>query len=773
MKTNRKNIPISIPIFDLTMKGLLTILIFLLCCQASGHSQIPIRYINQDHLAKTWDEAIPLGNGRLGTLIWNKADKIRFALDNSQLWDERPMKGLHGPHFSYKWVEEKWKADQYDSVQRALDYPYDHEPAPTKIPGAAIELPISLLGTKQTISLDLYTASATIIGDNGTSIQSFVDAKQTKGWIRIKNIQQDLDPSLLMPPYQNNINTVGDVVGGDDLGRLGYPRAQQDSGIDHKTFLQKGWGNFSYRSTIVWKRKANDLELVWTIETSKNKNGPALNIIQLRQSLEQGYDLAFKKHQDWWAMHWEKSSIDIPDSTLMRQWYLTRYFMGSASRKGGSPISLQAIWTADNGKIAPWKGDYHHDLNTELSYWPFYTANDLEGASVFIDHLEKNKLTYEKYTRDYFNATGINVPGVTTLKGKEMGGWIQYALSPTTSSWLAFHYDQQWKYSGDRTFLQNKAYPWFKSVAEFLEKITYTDSNGIRQLPISSSPEFYDNDARAWFQQTTNFDLALMRYVFVRAADMAMILGKTTEAKHWESILTPFPSLALSKSGGLALAPKQDYAFSHRHFSHLMAIYPLGLLNKDHDRFIIERSMRELDSIGSKGWVGYSFAWQGNLYARLGEGDKAAKALRIFSEAFCLPYNGFHVNGDQSGKGYASATYRPFTLEGNFAFASGLQEMLIQSFTGYIEIMPAIPSDWRDLQFKNFRTEGGFLIDAIRKQGKMIQVKIKASDKAALRIKLEGKWKWRINGEVLSPMHNNGFFTAKFKKGSAILLTRE
>ena len=172
-------------------------------------------------------------------------------------------------------------------------------------------------------------------------------------------------------------------------------------------------------------------------------------------------------------------------------------------------------------------------------------------------------------------------------------------------------------------------------------------------------------------------------------------------------------------------AKDHPYNESHRHFSHLMAIHPLGLIkweDGDKSREIISQSLKQLDSIGPSQWVGYSYAWQGNLKARAHDGEGAAKALKIFAEAFCLP-NSFHVNGDQSGKGYANARYRPFTLEGNFAFASGILEMLIQSHAGYIEILPAIPKAWKDVSFYQLRTEGAFLVSADMKDGKITSIK--------------------------------------------------
>lgn len=750
------------------MKFLYIFLISFLGLIEASYSQIPVRYIHATDLAKRWDEGMPLGNGLLGALVWNKNGQIRFALDQAELWDERPMKDLHGPHFSYQWVEENWKAGTYKKVQEALDHPYDREPAPTKIPGAAIEIPHSIIGSNPEVKLDLFTASVEIKGKNGVELISFVDANQPVGWIKINNLSTPFSASLIIPPYQNKVQSIGDVVGGDDLGRLGYAKALIDSNSNFKSFLQKGWGAFSYRSTMQWNKRGNEVTIIWTIQSNDQNQSPSLDTISLSKLLNKGFDDAFKQHQVWWNNHWKKSALQVPDTILQKQWYITRYLMGAASRKNAPPISLQAVWTADNGKIAPWKGDFHHDLNTELSYWPFYSANDLAGASVFIDHLEKNKATYKAYTKSYFKSNGLNVPGVTTLKGTEMGGWIQYALSPTISSWLAHHYDQQWKYSMDKNFLRNTAYPWFKEVAIFLEEITRINAGGFRQLPLSSSPEFHDNSAQAWFKQTTNYDLALMKYVVSRASSLAKLLGKTSEADRWNNLAKSFPELSVSSRGGLAVAPSVPYDFSHRHFSHLMAIYPLGLLKKETHLNLIKQSLRELDSIGSSGWVGYSFAWQGNLYAHLGDGEKAANALRIFSEAFCLPNNGFHVNGDQSGKGYANATYRPFTLEGNFAFASGLQDMLIQSHAGFIEIMPAIPTDWKNCSFKQLRTEGAFLVSAEKVEGSLKTILVKANATGPLKIKLDSNWKWKATGGLQSPQLKNGFFTAVVSKGTSI-----
>ncbi len=151
----------------------------------------------------------------------------------------------------------------------------------------------------------------------------------------------------------------------------------------------------------------------------------------------------------------------MPDNQLEKQYYLEMYKFGCVARSNTPPISLQAIWTADNGNLPPWKGDYHHDLNTQLSYWPGYTGNHLDLTASYTNWLWEIKEVNKKWTKHYFGVDGLNVPGVTTISGKEMGGWIQYSMSPTTATWIAQHFYWQWKYGMDNKFLKERAGPYF------------------------------------------------------------------------------------------------------------------------------------------------------------------------------------------------------------------------------------------------------------------------------------------------------------------------
>lgn len=687
-----------------------------------------------------WDEGLPLGNGLIGELIWQKEDKLRFSLDHAELWDMRPMKELHTPGFNYKWVKEQVLANNYAAVQKIGDKPYDREPAPSKIPGAALEFDVKDWGEVKQATLNIEKAEATINWQNGVKMTSFVHAKQNIGYFRFENINK-LNVKLLAPKYEGSSgNTDGGPVAGDDLGRLGYKHGEVIQSGQSYRYIQQGWEGFYYEVCMTWKKiNSKTIEGAWAI-SAHYPNKPKLEANKIVASAP-SYKTAWQAHQTWWASFWAKSSLSVPDPVLEKQYYLEMYKFGSAARSNTPPISLQAVWTADNGRIPPWKGDFHHDLNTQLSYWPSYSANHLEEGIGYLNHLDQNRKQYKKYTKWFFGSDGLNVPGVTNLLGEEMGGWIQYSLSPTVSAWLAQHYYLHWRYSMDKVFLKTRAYPWFKDVAKHLEEITYIEKNGHRQLPLSSSPEINNNSKSAWFLDNTNYDLALMRFLFAKASELALELNLPSEAEYYTKILNQFQAYHLSDNKEMKFSKYLPYNESHRHFSHLMAIHPLGEIRWENgavDQEIIMNSLKLLNKVGPASWCGYSYAWEGNLKARAKDGDGAAAALTDFATAFCST-NSFHLNGDQTKSGKSNFTYRPFTLEGNFAYAAGIQEMLLQSYAGQIEVFPAIPQKWIQASFENLRAEGAFLVSSKKIKGSVASIEIISVKGGKVKVKLPFK----------------------------------
>lgn len=708
--------------------------VFALSC-LFGCSKLEVQPSDSDlvfnDLAAVWDEAMPLGNATVGELVWQKGDNLRLSLDRIDLWDMRPIEAFKGEDYTFEWVKNQVRKGDYDPVVDKFEKKA-YLAVPSKIPGAALEIDISSWGPVKENRLYLDNALCEVLWENGASMKTFVQADGDVGWMVFENVPESFDIQLVPPEYQvKGAKEAG--LGSSSLALLGYPQGEVKREGNSVTYHQQGWKDYFYDVAVDWKRAGGKVIAVWSVTSSISGKKAASEV---DKALAEGPKKAYKRHMGYWEPYWEGSSVNVPDATIQHQYDREMYKFGSATRKDSYPISLQSVWTADDGFLPPWKGDYHNDLNTQLSYWPAYIGNHLDEGLGYLNTLWNQVGKYKEFTRVFFGKDGLAVPGYCTLGGDAMAGWVQYGFSPTTSAWLGQHFYLHWKYSADNEFLKERAYPFLRDVALFLEQETELRPDGIRTFEYSASPEINDNRIDAFFTDITNYDLALTKFAFVAAAEMADSLGLTEDSARWKTDFGQLPDYAIDDDGGLAIAPGHSYNMSHRHFSHAMAIHPLGLLdihNGQEEKAIIDATLSRLHANGPDWWCGYSYSWLANMEARAGHGEEAAEALRTFAGCFVLR-NSFHANGDQTKSGKSNYTYRPFTLEGNFAYASGLQEMLLQSQTGVIEVFPAIPADWKDISFNHLRAMGAFLVSAELKDGKVVSLNVYSEKGGTLRI---------------------------------------
>ncbi len=678
-----------------------------------------------------WDEAIPLGNGMLGALVWGDGFPLKVSLDRADLWDLTPVPEFESADYHYDIMRRWHREGRHNDLIRVYEAPYNR-PAPTKIPAGRIELTLPAGTQFLDTSLTLATALASVRFTNGIEAQVFLHAEKPVGMIKLtahSTTRPKAQPQLVPPPFAGHVkNAASGGIGAGDLTQLGYPPPVQSSGPTWQSFTQKGARGFHFAAYLAWREQDGKWIAAWSVASSfENPNPLQLARVRVEAALSKGFEAMHQSHSDWWSRYWSRSSVHLPNPVIERQWYLEQYKFGAASRRGAPPITLQGPWTADDGQLPPWKGDYHHDLNTQLSYWPCYSGNHLEEGLSYLDWLWNTRSNCVAWTKRFFGRPGLNVPMTSDLGNSQIGGWRQYTHSATTAAWLSQHFYWHWKFSGDRTFLRNRAWPYLREASIFLDAITSDrDSLGRRTLPLSASPEIHDNRPQAWFKDLTNYDLALIRWLWLSTAELAHELKLPSQELRWKTALAELPPFALAEDGRLLVAPSEPLKESHRHFSHLMAIHPLGLIDSiqgPEARRTIDASLRDLDRLGSDFWCGYSFAWLANMAAWAQDGTKAEKALEVFSTAFTLR-NSFHCNGDQSSKGYSKFRYRPFTLEGNFAAAAGVQEMLLQSHRGRIEVFPAVPSSWNDVAFHTLRAQGAFLVSATRRNGRTQSIEI-------------------------------------------------
>ena len=313
----------------------------------------------------------PLGNGMLGALIWQKNDKLRFSLDRADLWDERPA--IDFSKFNFKWVQQQVAKKQYDTVQKLGDVPYEAFPYPTKLPAGAIEFDITSFEKSKRSMLDVEHALCKVEWESGIELETYVCANAGFGVFTFKNISKNIVANIIAPPYRTNRKGgTGNSVEGQGLERLGYQQGDILKGKNFLQYTQPITNGDVYVITVKWKEQGNEVKGIWYINKAR------ANV--KTQDATAFADTSFARHCLWWKNFWNKSSVSIPDKQLEKQYYLELYKLGCVARKGAPAITLQAIWTADNGNLPPWKGDFHNDLNTQLSYWPFLYLQPLAGS---------------------------------------------------------------------------------------------------------------------------------------------------------------------------------------------------------------------------------------------------------------------------------------------------------------------------------------------------------------------------------------------------------
>jgi len=667
---------------------------------------------------KTWDEAIPLGNGLTGGLLWGSESTINLSLDRGDLWDERLPDIYHEDNWNYDTIRKLKAVGNQAEISRLFDEPYNRVPYPTKLPGGRLVLHLDESQQAKAFELDMRRALGRVRLSTGR-LECFFSAAEPVAMIRVSG-----------PPLTYQFLRPG------GLDKLGYKPAEFGEADGMTWMVQEAALGLKYAVVVASKRVGDETQLAVAITSNREGNDPlAVGKQRVTTALDAGFDTLLAAHLKWWDDFWSISSVTIPDLRLARHYNLAKYFYGAASRPDAPPIPLQGLWTRDDGNLPPWKGDYHHDLNTQMTYLAYHTAGLVDAGLSFINYNWDLLPAYRKFARDFYGVEGAAMPGVATLAGKPTAGWSQYALSPTNALWVGQSFYLHWRYTMDREFLRTRAYPWLSETATGIVNLL-EEKDGKLYLPLSSSPEIHNNSLRAWLEPNSNYDLSLMQWTFDVLAEMAEELGRTEDARRWREVRAKLDDLLVDDENVLMFAKGEPFNVSHRHHSHAMAIHPLGTLHvegSDRDRAVIAATLDRMEEKGTQAWTGYSFSWFSCVLARAGRAEEALKYLVDYERAFTLR-NGFHVNGDQIGAGLSRFRYRPFTLEGNFLAMEAVHEMLLQSWGGRVRIFPAVSAKWTEVSFENLRAQGGFRVSAVRKGGKTVRVTIASAVDGPLRL---------------------------------------
>ncbi|KAB2660025.1 MAG: hypothetical protein DVB31_14865, partial [Verrucomicrobia bacterium] len=306
----------------------------------------------------TWDEALPLGNGVLGGLVWGDGHPLRISLDRTDLWDLTPVPEFHSPDYGHATMLRWHEAGRHKDLVRLYEAPYER-PAPTKIPAGRIELELPPDAVFRDTSLSLADATARVRFAGGLQVHVFVHAEMPLGILRVEGARgRGIRPRLVAPPFGGKVTQAAHGgIGAGDLAQLGYPAPDVAAGDHWQSFAQTGARGFRFAAYLEWREAGGEWWAAWSVASSLEGNDPPERARRrVRAALDAGLAELHRSHREWWNGYWDKSSVRLPNALVERQWFLDQYKFGAAARRGAPPITLQGPWTADNGQLPPWKG---------------------------------------------------------------------------------------------------------------------------------------------------------------------------------------------------------------------------------------------------------------------------------------------------------------------------------------------------------------------------------------------------------------------------------
>ena len=528
-----------------------------------------------------WDEGIPLGNGEMGALVFGSAKKLTVSLDRGDIWDKSGSPE-NTPGFCYANLVKWAKSGNRKAIYKTFDLPYQR-PTPTKLPCGRLELFVQGDRVPQDccFSLDLKTAVCTFT--NGDfRLAAFVHAAQGVGMLKTEGAPVKIH--LVRPKFGKRTKYSAfferfsrRAAVSNKLKNVKYPapvlKQQLVRDVRVQFFVQPLNDGSAFGVAVGERQTAYGQEFAFYAYSGRGEALENILTEKVTDALRKGYDALFPSHRAWWRAYNARSEICVPDDYIQSRYNMGNYLLGSASRKGNFPMPLQGLWTAcDDQYLPPWKGDYHHDLNTELTYLSFLKANRLEQGECFLDYLASLTERGRDFARDFYDADGICLPAVMDIDGYALGGWPMYSLSPTNQLWLCQSFERCYAYTGDKEFLRKTAYPFIEQSARCILSLLQEDAEGFYVLPISSSPEIHDNTQKSFLTPNSNYDQALLLYTFSCLARLADVLGKADDRRLWEATLQKLRPLAVNAAHVLRLSRDEDLRESHRHQSHAKAI---------------------------------------------------------------------------------------------------------------------------------------------------------------------------------------------------------